>query len=124
MRERMIVIEEQYCALYNDLNKDKDFDVHCANEAPLVTRLKKRVCRIQYYEDAQAEEAQALLDGHSVPLANLVLLTRYPEFTKNMLGILNSTPRLRQLAREREELEKRYVAKRKRCFKGKWILFE
>jgi hypothetical protein len=124
MREKMVALEEQFYALYNDLNKDDDFDVHCAREAPLGTRLKKRVCRIEYYENAQADEAQALLGGYSAPPADLVLLTRYPDFSKAMLGIINSDPRLRKLVRQREDLEKRYIAERKKRFKGKWVLFE
>ncbi|MET0280379.1 MAG: hypothetical protein ABW278_04545 [Steroidobacteraceae bacterium] len=124
MREKMVALEERFYALYNDLNKDDDFDVHCAMEAPLGTRLKKRVCRIEYFENAQAEEAQALLGGYSAPPADLVLMSRYPDFTKTMLGLINGDPRLRKLVREREALEKRYIAERKKRFKGKWILFE
>lgn len=124
MREKMVALEEQFYARYNELNKNDDFDVHCAMEAPLGTRLKKRVCRIEFYEDAQAREAQAFLDGSVAPSADSVMLERRDEFTKAMLGVINSDTRLRKLIREREELEKRYIAERKRRFKGKWILFE
>lgn len=124
MREKMVALEEQFYARYNELNKDNDFDVHCAMEAPLGTRLKKRVCRIQFFEDAQAEEARAFLDGSVVQSADMVTLQRKDEFKVAMLAVINSDNQLRKLIREREELEKRYIAERKRRFKGRWILFE
>lgn len=124
IRENMVALEEQFFARYNELNKNDDYDVHCSSEAPLGTRFKKRVCRIAYHEDAQAAEAQALLGGYSAPPASMVLLARYSDYEKNALAVINSDVRLRRLVREREELEKRYIAERKRRFKGKWILFE
>lgn len=124
LREQMVALEERFYALYNELNTDNDYDVHCKVEAPMGTRLKQRVCRIAYHEDALAAEAQGFVGGYYVPPANMVLLNRYPEYQKKALAVINSDARLRRLVREREQLEKRYEAERKRRFKDKWILIE
>jgi hypothetical protein len=124
MRQNLISAEERFYALYNELNKDDDYDVHCKVEAPLGTRLKSRICRIAFYEEAQADEAQALLGGYQAPPPQQVMLERYPEFQKTALALINKDPRLRRLVREREEMERKYLAERQRRFKGKWILFE
>ncbi len=118
LRQDMVKTEEQFYKLFNELNKEDDYDVHCQMEAPLGTRLKKRVCRIAFYEDAEAEAAQALLSGQMVIDPNLVMLERQPEYTKHTLAIINSDQRLLKLVRQREELEKKYNAERKRRFRG------
>jgi hypothetical protein len=124
MRQDIIRAEDQFFARFNELNTDDDFDVHCTMEAPTGTRLKQRVCRVQFYEKAQAEEAQALLRGEFAPPADLVAVERSAEYEKKALAVINAHPELLKLVREREALEKRYIATRKARFKGRWILFE
>jgi hypothetical protein len=124
MRQDIIKAEDKFFAMFNELNKDDDYDVHCTVEAPTGTRLKKRVCRVQFYEKAQAEEAQALLRGEFAPPADLVAVERSAEYERKALAVINANPELRKLVKEREELEKKYNATRKERFKGRWILFE
>jgi hypothetical protein len=118
LRQDMVKTEEQFYQLFNELNKEDDYDVHCQMEAPLGTRLKKRICRIAFYEDAEAEAAQALVRGEMVIDPNVILLERKTDYTKHTLAIINSDQRLLKLVRQREELEKKYNAERKRRFKG------
>jgi len=112
LRQQMIRVEDEFYALYNELNKDKDFDVHCHTEAPPDRIIKERVCRVAYYEDAQALEAQALLDGHSAPPADMVAEARNADFERHFLQVVNSDPRLLKLVREREALGKKYDRER------------
>ncbi len=58
------------------------------------------------------------------PDPQLVELERRDEYKQAALKVINGDARLRRLVREREELEKRYLAERKKRFKGRWILFE
>jgi hypothetical protein len=118
LRQDMVKTEEQFYKLFNELNKEDDYDVHCRLEAPLGTRLKKRICRIAFYEDAEAEAAQALLSGQMVIDPNLVLLQRKTDYTKHTLAIINGDQRLLRLVRQRAEIEKKYDAERKRHFRG------
>jgi len=118
LREDMVKTEEKFYALYNELNENDDFDVNCQMEAPLGTRLKKRVCRIAFYEDAEAEAAQAFLRGDMAIDPQTVMLERQADYQKNALTIINGDPRLLKLVREREAIEKKYDAERKRRFKG------
>jgi len=124
MRQDIIKTEDKFFALFNELNKDDDYDVHCGNEARTGTRLKQRVCRVHYYEKAQADEARAFLTGDYAPPADMIALERGPEYEKKALAVINAHPELRKLIRERDALEKKYNATRKERFKGRWILFE
>jgi hypothetical protein len=123
MRADLVALEDRFYALYNQLYKDKDFDVHCYNEAPLGTLLKRRVCRVAYVEKAQADSGQAFvagirdrdsMRGLEVPAPEVVERERQAEFRANALKVINSDQRLLRLARERVALEKRYLAELKR----------
>jgi hypothetical protein len=118
-RQEMVKTEDKFFALYNELNKNDDFDVHCATETPLGTHIQSRVCRVAFYEHAQAEAVQELLDGNVVVDPGLVLLERWSEYRKNALTIINGDQRLLKLAHQREAIEKKYNEERKRRFKGR-----
>lgn len=124
MRQDIVRAEDAFFAAYNKLNPEHDYDVHCDMEAPIGTRIKQRVCRVAFFERAQADEAQALLGGYSVPSADTVLMERSDDMKKSMLAVINAHPELRRMIRVREDLEKKYLATRKERFKGHWILFE
>lgn len=125
LREAIILAEERFYLLYNELSEGDDFDVTCRMEAPLGTRLKKRMCHIQFMEDAQAEYAQAFVAGtNSAPLPDQIWVQRSGEYRKNAAQLLRGHPELLKLAQAREQAEKKYNDERKKRFKGRWILFE
>ena len=76
LQQAILETEDRFFALYNELNKDRDYDVRCANEAPLGTRLKRRICRVQFFEDAEAAQARAFLTGEYAPSPEMVMLER------------------------------------------------
>lgn len=124
LRAAIIEAEDRFYARYNQLNANDDFDVHCRQEAPLGTRLKQRVCRIAFQEEAQADHAQVLFTGGFAPDPRLVMLERSEEYRANALAVINGDRHLRALVRERERLEKKYEEERRKRFKDRWIIFE
>src|SRR5690606_28410369 len=48
LREQMVGLEDQYYELYNELNKNDLFDIHCAMEARSGTLIRRRYCRAVY----------------------------------------------------------------------------
>jgi hypothetical protein len=135
MRTELAALESRFYERYNQLNKDKDFDMHCYTEAPLGTRLKSRVCRVAYVEKAQAEWAWMYLTGATTAALNnngpngafgnsmsgseapdpgSVELARQNEFRASALKVINDDQQLLRLVRERVALEKRYIAELKR----------
>lgn len=124
LQQQMVQVEDRFYALYNQLNADRDFDVHCHIEAPAGRIIKERICRVAFHEDAQAVEVRALLDGHNAPPAAMVAQAREAEFEANFLRVLNSDPRLLRLVREREALEEKYDAERTRELESRrWFHF-
>ena len=124
MKLEVIRTEDKFLARYNDLNKNDDFDVQCGPDALLGTRIKQRICRVQFYERAQTEYARSLLTGDLNALPpEMVALQRREEYKKNALKVINADPELRRLLRLRDALEQKYVATRKESFKKHWLAF-
>jgi len=124
MRQRIVAAEERFYALYNELNKNDEFDVHCANEAPLGTRLRQRVCRANFIATAEAEFAVSFVaqlageaGGGSAKQPALVALEREPEYKATMLKVVTAHPELLRLLLERNKLEDLYNAARRKRFK-------
>jgi len=124
LQREVIEAEERYYALYNELNTNDDFDVHCEMHAPLGTKIKNRICTAVYIAKAQEAEAKAFLDGETVAPTAQVALMRQNDYRKSVIAVLKANPRLYQLLRERNELEQKYERVRKERMKGRWILFE
>ena len=124
LRRDVIEAEERYFALYNELNTNDDYDVHCELRAELGTRIKTRICTVVYVEKALEEEAHAFLEGRTVAPASLVALMRQDEYRKAAVAVLKANPKLFQLLRERVELGRKYESVRKERMKGRWIVFE
>jgi hypothetical protein len=118
MRDEMVRLEDLFYQRYNQLNTDDQYDVHCYMEQPTGTLLRYRVCRPQFAETATSEEAKAFLGGYSVAPANLVIMSKYPDFEKHALAVINRDRDLLRLVREREALEARYENLRRVEFGG------
>lgn len=123
MRKDIIRAEDRFLALFNELNTDDDFDVHCTIDVPTGTRLTQRVCRAQFIETAQADWARAQFNGDYAPAPDLVALERSAEYKRKALAIINAHPELRRLVKARDALEKKYLATRKERLKGHWFAF-
>jgi hypothetical protein len=125
LRQKMIKVEDQFYSLYNKVNKDKDFNVNCHIETPTGRIIKERVCRVEFIEDAERTEVQAMLDGHNAPPADMVAQARESEFERHFLQVVNSDPRLVKLVREREALGRKYDARHAQMRQNhEWFRFE
>lgn len=127
LRDAIVDVEDRFYALYNELNPDDDFDVHCAQRARLGTRVPRRTCIVAYVEKAQAAESRDLVfwmqadpvaqaQGPNATSASVVALERFNEYRATALKVINGDARLLRLIREREELERRYVEEGRRKF--------
>lgn len=118
LRQAVIKADDAFYALFNELNQNDDFDMHCRVERLIGLHITQRMCRPGYLEAAQADEARealASMKGEPATIAAPpahVLLQREAEWRDNLLAVINSDPRLQKLFRERERLQRSYEAER------------
>lgn len=140
--DQIIRAEDRFFKLYNELNKENDFDTNCAYlRLDMDTQIEQRVCMPAFFADAKAEqirlnvfcnslnsydeEGQLLSRGvcYEPPPAELIFYTRRDAYVKNVMAVIGSDSRLQRMAeeldslhRERDALANRYdeiVATRK-----------
>lgn len=64
LRLELYKAEDAVFDLFNSLNSDDEFDIHCYKEAPIGSHIKKRVCKTNYVRDLTGEATrQSLLIG-------------------------------------------------------------
>lgn len=96
LHHRANLAERKVFELFNAINDDDYYDVHCQMEAELGTRIKKQVCRPEFIDRATAEDASAYLDGRSSALPVSIATRHYPELEARMRKALISNPELQE----------------------------
>jgi hypothetical protein len=128
--------ELRFYELYNTLNKDPDYAITCANEAPTGSRFKRTACQPVFKSKAEQAEArdfiQAFGGGDSAggtsggpphalapsapppvaagtfAAANMATSAGRPGFAQNIQDVTRRSPELTKLAEEHAALWKRY----------------
>jgi hypothetical protein len=111
--------EDNFYALFNQVNKDDDYDTHCVylNIDPdnANSTIKSRVCLPGFVADAMADYAVfRACDGESDPQKKttcfqppppqLVLMERSNRWAVEMMKVINSDPRLKEQAGHLDDL--------------------
>jgi hypothetical protein len=121
--DRIVKAEDKLYKLYNQLNKEDDFDINCASvPGDEGSRIETRFCMPAFFADAKAEQvrlSQYCLslqekdeDGnvssngvcYEPPAAEQLFFHRRDEYVDNMLKVVNADPDLRKMAQEVEKL--------------------
>jgi hypothetical protein len=140
MRAEMARLEDKFFDRYNTLNPRDEFDVFC--DVPSGPGIKVRQCRPVFVTRTMVwmgdfggggGSADAGLGrggmagsavGHLYGLAMEDQRPKWDAYEKHMLALINRSPELRAIVRERAALQKRYKEVRKQKLKGKLFIFE
>jgi hypothetical protein len=63
LRNDVYKAEKKAIVMFNSLNSDDEFDIHCTREAPTGSHIKRRVCRANFVGKATAREARGFMLG-------------------------------------------------------------
>ena len=63
LRVELWAAEDRAYELFNELNGDAEYDIHCYREAPTGSKILRRVCRTRYEREATAEGARQFLSA-------------------------------------------------------------
>ena len=128
LRQQIIQAEDHAFEIFNALNDDDMYDIHCRMEAQIGSNIKKRLCLPNYYHRATANNALEYLssivtcgmpwDGCSAPISptistpvKLVSAYRQPIFKEKVKELAKENPELldelKGLFELNEELKKK-----------------
>lgn len=123
LEEQLLKVEDAVYALYNEINTDDLYDVHCEWEKPLGTSMKHRVCRPGFIRQAEYSRGQEYMGnlngtgyvtGTSVELENA---RHNPILKRKLEEAVKASPELMGLMMEHQEL-KTTLEERKRGLFG------
>jgi hypothetical protein len=63
LRNDVYKAEQKVIVIFNSLNSDDEFDIHCTRDAPTGSHIKRRVCRANFVGKATAHEARGFMLG-------------------------------------------------------------
>lgn len=97
LRRQVWQYEEDFYAIYNELNDDREFDVNCFFETPTGSHIKNHVCRARFVTDAYSNNAarqrwSARREGQQA--ANPEVVEKTAEFEEIMTRLVAENPDL------------------------------
>ena len=102
LQHQIHAAEDVLFGLFNELNDDELYDIHCAWKAPLGTRILQRSCRPNFYLDILEKHAEgnlALIRGEAggtMHADNVRLAARYDTLKTRMAELLEQDSELRE----------------------------
>ncbi len=123
--DRIVKTEDQFFKLYNELNKEHDFDTNCAF-VPIdpESRVEQRFCMPSFFADAKAEairldqycksltekdeDGNITAEGacYTPPTAEQIFFSRREAYVDNVIKVTNSDPRLMKLASDLDKMHR------------------
>lgn len=77
LRDEVRSAEDRFFSIYNSLNSNDDFDIHCEGRAPVGSRIKRRVCEAEFTGELGSMAWAAVIRGsHAVAPAFLTVMRR------------------------------------------------
>lgn len=113
LQVKVFKAEEKLFDIFNSFNSDDDYDVHCAYEEHLGSRIKVWKCTPNYEKKVTSDAAREFLEGKSFNTNWGTVLIKEKHLLEKMREQVEAHPELREarnalvLARHKLELERK-----------------
>jgi hypothetical protein len=84
--------QEQVFDIFNALNSDDEYDIHCGSRSATVSRIRVRVCEANFVSDATSAEALAFMMRRGAVPAWAVILRKKRLLHKEMVRMAEEHP--------------------------------
>ena len=114
LREELYRAQDHVHELFNALNDDDDFDIHCHTETRTGTHISRRVCKANYVDKATAIQGQAFLSftrgetGSAQPPSAEVIQFKNGILKQKLTDLVNANSELRDAVARFSELSENY----------------
>lgn len=114
LREQLIRAEDHVHELFNALNDDDEYDIHCHMETRTGTNISQRVCKPNYVDNATSVEGQSYLAairgefGSTRPPASAVINVKSRVLREKLTAFVNENEELREAVSHFTELTENY----------------
>jgi hypothetical protein len=116
LREQLIRAEDQVHELFNALNDEDEYDIHCHMETRTGTNISQRVCKPNYVDIATADEGQSYLAtirgefGSTRAPASAVISVKSRVLREKLTTFVSENAELREAVAHFTELNENYAS--------------
>ena len=118
LRVQIDKAEDRMFDIFNKLNTDDLYDIHCRRVAPIGSRIKRKTCSPEYFDRTEAETSQLALTG--VPVGASYMNAKLTRYNKTMGAkwkqLVMSNPELLHALIEHYELSQKLKQQRRAYF--------
>ncbi len=113
--------EDVVFEVFNSLNSDDEFDIHCYKEAPTGSRIKKRVCKTNYVRDLTAEATRRWRQGLTISYIHPVAKIQQKDkiLIEEMEALVVERPELLKALNEYSDAKQVLESERQRRCEGR-----
>ncbi len=127
LRQMVHGAEENFLAVFNSLNSDEEFDIHCHKEASTGSHIKRRVCKANYVKELTAEAtSRALQTGMGIGMGMGPAMVRIQHKDKllreEMESLLVERPELLKALSEFSDAKQFYESEHQRRCEGRFLI--
>ena len=115
--------EEDFYDLFNSLNSDDEYDVHCYREAPTGSHIRRRFCRANFEKEITAEAAVNWRLGQAYVTAGARIRHKKKLLNEEMEALLSEHPNLTKALSEFSVAKQTYESEHQRRCGGGRALF-
>lgn len=122
LRQQVSEAEDVMYGLYNELNKDDQYDIVCTLDTRVFSHIKEKTCLPVYAREALMEEAQNQARGmqgqsaSGAPPLQAVLSYEYPRLDARFKEMVEQNPELFDAVAKHYELRETWRLRRKTYF--------
>jgi len=117
LRKDLYAAEEDFYAVFNKLNDERDYDVKCFYEKPTGTHIKNHVCRARFITKAYSQNASRNRNDLSRVAnqdANPVLAEKTAKYEQKMESLMAANPELQEAFARYNDARADFMAERER----------
>lgn len=114
--------EDKVYTLFNSLNSDDEYDIHCYLEAPIGSHIRRRICRANYEVKATTEESRRLLLGLPSASAWATIQAKNRLLREEMEALVGEHPEFLEALSEYSDANQTLESEHQRRCEGRAIL--
>jgi hypothetical protein len=119
LKREMYEAEEVVYDIYNSLNSDDDYDIHCYKEAPTGSKIKQRVCRTEKLGKILAGETQRMMRGEPYVFPTAEINKMNEHMLAEMTELASTHPEYLKAVETYDAKKKTWESERERRCEGR-----
>ena len=124
LRVELAKAEDAVYEAFNEANTEPEYATHCHVEVMTEGRSHVHICKPQFVDTVNEDQARAIVNGYPYRPAEMVIGLKMPEYRKQIRDLAQRNPRLRKALGHYYSLNQRYEAALKERPKGKWFSWD